>query len=365
MTLEEGVAQMTKRHRRTRITRVGLTRTLASIGAFIALSAIFAAGVAASVPVDLRVASDEGGNLADVRQYVPGTTTVKTFSGPDCLNDAKQSSGGSYTQGVPTMLGAVWEASQVEPSLQPVRLSDAYYADFGALGVCQINAKTPPGYFYLKANHQALVVGADLFTVQGGEQLLAYRTPADFSTDEELDLSAPVRTAPGPVMVNVRSYTSTVAPRAGATVLGGDAPAQTDSAGNATVNLSAEGIYRLVAVGDYNDIPSPTLTVCVNTQPDRVCSAERGREILGSDEAEGIKGTDGDDVIRPRAGNDGIKAGAGADLIVANGGGRDRVFCGGGKDVVTRDRKDRVAKSCEVVRGHGKSKKKKKGKHRK
>jgi hypothetical protein len=343
---------MIKRHR----------RPFGVLGVLVALSAITATAATASVPVDLRVVSDEGGNLADVRQYVPGTTTVKTFAGPDCLNSAKQSSGGSYTQGVPTMLGAIWEASQVEPALQPVRLSDAYYADFGALGVCQINAKTPPGYFFLKANHQALTVGADLFTVQGGEELLAYRTPADFSADEELDLSAPVRTVPGAAMVNVRAYTSTVAPRVGAMVLGGDAPAQTDSAGNATVNLSAEGVHQLVAVGDYNDIPSPALTVCVSTQPDRACPAERGREILGSDEAEGIKGTDGNDVVRPRAGNDGIKSGAGADFIVANGGGRDRVFCGGGKDVVVRDRKDKVSKSCEVIRGHG-PKKKKKGKH--
>jgi hypothetical protein len=335
------------------------------LGVLAALFAVFAQAATASVPVDLRVASDDGGNLAEVRQYVPSTTTVKTFSGPDCLSSAKVSSGQSYTQGTPTMLGAIWEASQVEPSLQPVRLSDAYYADFGALGVCQINAKTPPGYFYLKANHQSLVVGADLFTVQGGEQLLAYRTPADFTADEELDLTAPVRTAPGSVPVNVRSYTSTVAPHPGATVLGGDAPAQTDVAGNATVNLSAPGVYRLTALGDYNDIPSPGLTVCVSTQPDRSCPAERGLEILGSDEAEGIKGTDGDDVIRPRAGTDGIKAGAGNDVIVANGGGRDRVFCGGGKDAVVRDRKDRVSKSCELVRGHGKSKKhkKKKGKH--
>jgi hypothetical protein len=67
-------------------------------------------------------------------------------------------------------------------------------------------------------------------------------------------------------------------------------------------------------------------------------------------------------VIRPRGGKDGVKAGAGADLIVVNGGGRDRVFCGGGKDTVVADRKDRVAKSCEKVRRHGK---KKKGKHKK
>src|SRR5262245_539082 len=336
-----------------------------AIGVMLAAAA---AGARASVPVDLRVASSDGGNLADVRQYVSGTTAIKTFDGPDCFSAASHSSGQGYTLSSPTMLSAIWEASQTETALQPVRLSDADYGDFGSFGVCQVNAKTPPGFFYLKANHQSLQVGANLFTVQGGEDLLVYRTPDDFTVDEELDLSAPVRTAPGvPVNVNVRSYTSpfsssgaTVAPRAGAAVLGAGDPATTDSAGNAAVTFAAPGIYRLTAVGDYNDIPSPTLTVCVDAEAERACPAERGREILGSDEPDGIKGTDGNDVIRPRGGKDGVKAGAGADLIVANGGGRDRIFCGGGKDTVVRDRKDRVSKSCEKVRGakrKGKSKK--------
>jgi hypothetical protein len=341
------------------------TATLASL---VALAAFGVASAGASVPVDLRVVSNDSGNLADVRQYVPGSTTVKTFDGPDCFSAANHSSGQSYTLSGPTMLGAIWEAAQAEPALQPVRLSDANYADFGSLGVCQINAKTPPGFFFLKANHQALQVGANLFSVQGGEDLLAYRTPDDFTIDDELELSAPVRATPGAVTVNVRAYTSafsstgaTVEPRAGVTVSGGDQPVQTDSAGNATVSLASEGVFRLTAIGDYNDIASRTLTVCVNARPEQVCPAERGREILGSDEPEGIKGTDGDDVIRPRGGKDGIKAGAGNDLIVVNGGSRDRVFCGGGKDKVVADRKDRVAKSCEKVRRHGK----KKGKHKK
>jgi hypothetical protein len=349
---------MTKTHR----------RLLGAIGGFAALSAIAATGAAASVPVDLRVVSDDGGNLADVRQYVPDTTTVRTTAGPDCFNPSKQSSGRSYTQSTPTMLSAIWEASQAEPALQPVRLSDADYASFGALGVCQINAKTPPGFFFLKANHQALQVGADLFTLQGGEELLAYRSPPDFSADEELDLSAPVRTTPGVVTVNVRSYTTTVAPTSGATVVGGDAPAKTDKNGNASVSLGHAGTYQLVATNDYNDIPSPVLSVCVDAQPERNCPDERGREILGSDEAEGIKGTDGDDTIKPRGGNDVIKAGAGDDLIIANGGGRDRIYCGGGRDTVIRDRKDRVSKSCEIVRPRVKGKKHgkhKQGKHKK
>jgi hypothetical protein len=351
-----------------------ITVSIAALTSLIALAALGAASASASVPVDLRVASSDAGgsNLADVIQFVPGTTTVKTSSGPDCFNPSKQSSGNGYTLGAPTMMGAIWEAAQAEPTLQPVRLSDADYPSFGALAVCQINAKTPPGFFFLKANHQALQVGADLFNVQGGDQLLAYRTPDDFSTDEELDLTAPVRVAPGvPALVNVRSYTSpfssvgaTVQPREAAIVSGDGAPVTTDKNGNATLTFPSAGTYQLTATGDYNDIPSATLSVCVAAQPETECPFERGREILGSDEPETIKGTDGSDRIKARDGNDVVKAGAGNDLIVANGGGNDQVFCGGGYDTVTRDKKaDKVSKSCEVV--NGKKAKKHKKKHKK
>jgi hypothetical protein len=339
--------------------------TGASAGWLVVLaSAAAAGGASASVPVDLRVAASDAGNLADVRQYVPAATSVKTYAGDDCFDPAppfKQSSGASYPQAGPTMLSAIWEAGQSERALRPVRLSDADYQSFGALSVCQINAKTPPGFFFLKSNHQALMVGADLFSLVGGEELLAYRTPADFSADEELELTAPARVAPGvPITVNVRAYTNTIAPRSGAIVTGGDAPVSTGAGGNATVSFSTPGKHALVATGDYNDIPSRTLSVCVAPDPASSCPDERGREILGSNQGEGIKGTDGDDVIRPRAGHDRIKAREGSDLIIAKGGGADRVDCGAGWDIVKRDARDRVAKNCERVKG----KRKRKHKHK-
>jgi hypothetical protein len=326
----------------------------------LAAAVVFAATAAtagASVPVNLRVASDDGGNLADLTQYVPQTTNVKTFSGPDCFNPAKQSSGNSYPQSSPNMLSAIWEAGQVEPSLQPVRITDADFAAFGALGICQINAKSPPGFIAVKANHQSLQVGAGLFPVQPGDQLLAFRSPPDFSVDEELDLSAPIRTTPGPVTVNVRSYTSpfsgggaTVQQREGALVNGGGSVVKTDSLGNATLAFNAPGTYPVTATGDPDDIPSQTQTVCVAVQPDAECPDERGREILGSDEPDGIKGTDGPDAIKARDGNDVVRAAGGNDQILVNGGGTDSVFCGDGFDTVTFDQGiDTTAADCELA----------------
>ncbi len=320
-----------------------------------AASGLTAQAATASVPVDLRVVSNEAGNLVDVRQYVPLTGSVKTYAGDDCFDTTppiKQSSGTMYPQASPTMLAAVAEASQFKTELQPFRVSDADYSSFGALSVCQVGAKTPPGFFFLKANHQALQVGADLFTVNPGEDVLIYRTPEDFTADEELELTAPTRTAPGvPITVNVRSYTATLGPRDKATVLGGDTPAVTNAGGNAFVTFSAPGRYTLYAGGDYNDIPSQPLSVCVAPDPLTECPAERGREIIGSDEPEGIRGTDGEDVIRPRSGDDVVKAREGNDRIISQGGGKDVVNCGDGRDQVTRDFTDRVAKNCEKVLG--------------
>ena len=355
-----------------------ITSAIAALVSLIALAALGAGSASASVPVELRVATSDGGgtNLADVIQYVATSDTVKTSSGPDCFNPSKQSSGKSYTFGTPTFLGAIWEASQSEPALQPVRLSDADYASFGSLGVCQVHADTPPpyGFFYLKANHQSLQVGANLFTVQPGDQLLAYRTPSDGNTDQELDLSAPVRSAVGvPVQVNVRAYTSpfsstgaTVQERQGATVTGGVSPVTTDQFGNAAVTFPGPGTYNLTASGAYDDIPSQTLSVCVAANPDTECPLERGQEILGSGEPESIKGTDGPDLIKAGDGNDVVKAGAGNDTINVAGGGGDRVYCGGGIDTVTKDKSDKVSKSCEIVNGHrAKKHSKHHGKHKK
>ncbi|HKB35538.1 MAG TPA: hypothetical protein VKD72_03735, partial [Gemmataceae bacterium] len=252
-------------------------RLLGAIAAIAGLSAIYPGGATASVPVDLRVVTNEGANLADVIQYVPQTETVRTYNGPDCFNSSKQSSGRSYAQASPNMLSAIWEASQAQPTLDPVRLSDADYANFGALAVCQINAKSEPGfaYFNLRANHNAIPVGADLFSLRGGEDLVAYRTPSDGTIGAELDLGAPIRTTPGSVVVNVRAYNATfgdpnlgaVEFRPGIVVAGGDAPAVTDKNGNAVVTLSNAGTYQLVATGGYNDIPSPVMSVCVQPLP--------------------------------------------------------------------------------------------------
>jgi hypothetical protein len=345
-----------------------ITVSIAALASLTALASFGAASATASVPVDIHVVTNDGAQLANLRQYAPSAATVKTFAGDDCFDPTppvKQSSGQTYTQSAPNMLSAVEEASDATPSLQPFKVSDADYASFGSLSICNIGAGTPPGFWFLKDDHVANSTGADQTFINAGDQLLFYRSPSDFSADEELSIDAPARTTPGaPITVHVVSYQGdgSVAPDPGATVTGGDAPVVTDAAGNAAVTFNAEGKHALAATEDYNDVPSQALTVCVA----RVlsgCAADRGLLILGSHEVDDIVGTPGDDVIKPRAGNDGIRALGGNDIVDVRGGDVDRVNCGGGVDLVKGDKRDKFAKNCERRIRNGK--KEKHGKHHK
>ncbi len=344
-----------------------ITVSIAALASLIALAAFGAAEASASVPVDIHVVTSDGAQLANLRQYAPSAATVKTYAGDDCFDPTppfKQSSGQTYTESAPNMLSAVDEASDATPSLQPFKASDADFASFGSLSVCSIGAGSPPGFWLLEQNHVSTTTGADQTFIHPGDQLLFYRTPDDFSSDEELALDAPARTTPGtPIAVQVRSYKSdgTVGPAAGATVTGADAPVAADAAGDATVTFSSEGPHSLVASKDYNDIPSGVMSVCVARDLSR-CSATRGLQIVGSHEPDDIVGTAGDDQIKARAGDDRVRALAGNDRIDVRGGGKDRVNCGGGTDSVKADKRDKIAKNCEQ-RSRG-GKKHKRHKHK-
>ncbi len=76
----------------------------------------------------------------------------------------------------------------------------------------------------------------------------------------------------------------------------------------------------------------------------------------GDDE---LRGFGGDDTVQGGAGNDDVRGGNGEDLVRGGGGEdtlntrdkfADEVRCGGGDDVALVDRRDEVAKNCEVVK---------------
>jgi hypothetical protein len=346
----------------------------AALLSLIGLAALGVTSAAASLPVDIHVVTNDGAQLANLRQYAPSRAKVRTFAGDDCIDPTpppKQSSGQTYSQSAPNMLSALDEASDATPSLQPFRISDADFATFGSLTICSIGASVPPGFWYQATNHVADTAGADQTFIKPGDQLTLYRTPPDFTADEELTIDAPARTTPGePITVQVRSHQSdgTVVPGAGAAISGGDSPATTDASGNATVRFPAVGVHTVVASKDYNDIPSQPLTVCV-ARDLSACPPVRGLQIVGSHEADAIEGTAGADFIKARGGPDGVRALAGNDRIDVRGGGKDRVNCGGGIDLVKGGRGDLFAKNCERRIRNGKKEKggkrhKHKGKHK-
>lgn len=71
--------------------------------------------------------------------------------------------------------------------------------------------------------------------------------------------------------------------------------------------------------------------------------------IVGGNRHDVLLGADGPDVIRPGAGHDGVRAGTGADVVLARDRTVDQIRCGSGRDRVVVDRRDRVARNCEIV----------------
>lgn len=74
------------------------------------------------------------------------------------------------------------------------------------------------------------------------------------------------------------------------------------------------------------------------------------KRIIGTNKANVLRGTANADFIDGRAGNDVLYGFAGNDRLVG-GAGADRIFCGRGRDKVSADRRDTVARDCEVVMG--------------
>ena len=197
-------------------------------------------------PVDLRVVTNEPGELADVRQYAPRRCDGQDVAGDDCFDPTppvKQSSGQVYPQAAP-------DDAERRLARRPRRSRAAARAglrrrlrSFGALASARSAAKTPPGFFFLKSNHVALTVGARPVTVgrRRGAAGLPHAVGLHAPTGAVADAPRAGR-APGvpiAVQVLVHDEMARSEPAAGATVTGGAAPAATDADGDATRHASA------------------------------------------------------------------------------------------------------------------------------
>jgi hypothetical protein len=76
----------------------------------------------------------------------------------------------------------------------------------------------------------------------------------------------------------------------------------------------------------------------------------RGETLRGTPSADRIDGKGGHDKLFGAGGNDVLVGGPGNDFLVG-GAGADTLRCGPGRDTATRDKRDKVASDCEVVRG--------------
>lgn len=335
-----------------RIRRFGLCACAVT---FLISGVMAAAAQAGTVPANLRVVTDAGKVLADVRQYTD-TTTVPTSPQALCFIGGAGGSGKPATVFGPTALGAVADAARSVPALDPILVTDEFSFGLGICGFGGVSAKSDFSNFWeVRVDHKVSSVGGDKAQVSSGDDVLWSLVPATFDamfnpiSEPELSLQAPARMTPGaPMNVTVLQYSAAgfLGPAAGVSVTGAASP--TDAAGHAQVTLPTTTTLTATRTGA---IPSRSLGVCVKAKVKR-CAPKRGMPIFGSDLADHIGGTLGNDTIKARGGND---------MISVRGRGRDSVQCGAGVDTVKADATDRVDKaSCEKIDRPGGAKGKKK-----
>jgi hypothetical protein len=219
---------------------------------------VAASAVAKGVSADLRVVG-KGGKVLTEQTLSTGTTKIKTSPRANCFGAGTGGSGKSVTVKGATALGLLGQASKSTGSLRPLLITDAF--DFG-LGICGVGASKVSGKasWYLKVNHKGATVSGDAVKLKPGDEVLWDLAPS-YPYPNELALVAPdTALAAQPFQVTVYSYDEKGKrkPVSGATVTGASGP--TDSAGQATVTLSAPA--SLVATHG-KDIPSPAEEVCI------------------------------------------------------------------------------------------------------
>jgi hypothetical protein len=318
---------------------------------------LLAPAASATVTAHLRV-------LTPNKALDPGTTyivdegvTVPTRPDADCFGPPG-GSGAEFTYDKPNALSLLATAGRTTKAVSPLSLTDQFGFGLGICGIGGVEAKSGESFWYFKANHEEVQVGADQLDIHDGDEVLFYLAPDNYPnpTPAELELKAPPRAKVNEAFTatvlehkcttdqNTFEVTCASAPAAGATITGGYSDVTTGEDGTAFVSVSDAGTATLAAERG-TDIPSEALATCVAPQASS-CPAERGINLVGSPQGDAIKGTAGDDSIRSRGGDDNV------DLRE---GGVDQVNCGPGEDVVRLKRKFandgiEIKRSCERIK---------------
>lgn len=320
--------------------------TVACAGALIAALALWLPAIssAATVPIDIRVLTDEGKTLVEQRQYV-APVRARTSPRAECFGQGTGGSGAVVKLPGLTALGALYNALPTNRALKPILISDHDFG-FPGLTLCGIGGPTPDGdFWFLKTDNKNPQVGGDQAVIKKGSSVLWYRMSfADcdpnppYACASELRLKAPARVKPGQtftVRVTAIDDAGKETPVEGARVTG--AAEATDARGRtrATLQRSRRLIARLAGA-----VPSSPWAVCVNSRPAK-CPPRPGLKIVGSTQRDRIVGTPGPDIVHARQGGS---------VIRVRGGGRDRVICLGARhgDVVFADRGD-IVRRCKTV----------------
>jgi hypothetical protein len=276
------------------------------------------AAQAESKYTDVRVVTNTGLTLTDIRQYTDDVK-VKTSVAADCFGPSNPSTGDSYNLKDPNVLGALIDASKSDSDLKPLMITDGFVDDGFGFGVCDIGGLETEGfsYWYSSVNGVGSSTGPDLIPVKNGDSNLWYLTTGEEpGFPSELVLKAPARVLAG------EQFTAKVVrvlpdgskePAEGADVNG----FTTDEKGEVELDIGTPGDVTLRATGEADDVPSAEVNVCVGeTLSD--CPKGRGLEIFGSPGDDEIESTRGEDLIDCGKGRDVVRNVQNADVIAVN-----------------------------------------------
>ncbi len=232
------------------------------LGAVCALAVVLvlataAVAVAKGPSAQLRVVA--GSKILVDKALVAGTTAVPTSKKADCFGPESVGSGKSVDVTGPTPLGLLARAARNTASLRPLLITDAF--SFG-LGLCAIGGKKPSGegFWQLRVNHEAAMVGGDQLKLRNGDSVLWYLA-AGFPGPDELWLTAPKRVGSGATFTaRVFAYDEAGkrSPVAGAKVSGAKGVSGSDGRVRLALDAPKQLVARLAGA-----IPANRAPVCV------------------------------------------------------------------------------------------------------
>lgn len=216
--------------------------------------------VAKAVKAELRVQGGQNRSLDAGNTYKTDTETMKSSDKCGPITEKKHTVEGA------TAMGIVQTAQRENKKLRPFRVSDTFGFGLIACEIGDFGSFSATKAWLYKVNHKSPDVGAELFNLQKGDEVLWYFANffTNSNTGDELVLKAPNTVDKGQkfeVHVEAYDFAGNKTAAEGVAISGGTFP-PTDAAGKSVGSISTtKGFAKLKGTRGF-DIPTQPKLVC-------------------------------------------------------------------------------------------------------